>query len=129
MLFPGYEDYDSVISLLARGFGGVVLPETLFNYRVRPGSMYRTISKSKKLNLYQHISNKHRQFYETHAVDLFNLLNANGPGILLDNPTLDLHLADRLPLGGKLSAMAIGLIKRNRFVKTVAYKVYKSIKK
>lgn len=129
MLFQGYEDYDSVISMLAHGLGGVVLPEPLFNYRVRSNSMYRAISKSKKLNLYQHISNKHEQFYAIFAVDLFNLLNANGPGILLDNPSLDLHLADRLPIGGKLSAKAIDLIKRNRLVKTIAYKVYKTIKK
>jgi hypothetical protein len=91
--------------------------------------MYRGISKSKKLNLYQHISNKHNQFYAGFAIDLFNLLNANGPGILLDNPSLDLHLTDRLPIGGKLSAKAIDLIKRNRLVKTIAYKVYKTIKK
>ena len=129
MIFQGFEDYESVISILAHGFGGVVIPETLFNYRVRPDSMFREISKSKKLNLYQHISNKHKQFYATFATDIFNLLNANGPGILLDNPSLDHHLADRMPFGGKLSGKIIALIKRNSFVKTIAYKVYKMLKK
>jgi len=129
MTFPGFEDYESVIAMLDNGFGGVVFPETLFNYRVRTDSMFRTISRSKKLNLYQFISNKHKQFYATFAADVFNLLNANGPGILLDNPSLDHHLADRLPFGGKLSGKVIGLIKRNRFVKTIAYKVYKMMKK
>ena len=129
MLFQGMEDYESVIAMLENGFGGVVLPETLFNYRVRSGSMFRTISKPKKLSLYQHISNKHKKFYATFAADTFNLLNANGPGILLDNPSLDHHLADKLPFGGKLSGAIIALIKRNRFVKTIAYKIYKLIKK
>ena len=129
MIFQGLEDYESVIAMLAYGFNGVVLPETLFNYRVRTNSMFREISKSKKLNLYQHISNKHRQFYATFATDLFNLLNANGPGISLDNPSLDHHLADRMPFGGKLSGKVIALIKRNRFIKTIAYKAYKMLKK
>ncbi len=128
MLFQGFEDYESVISMLARGLGGVVIPETLFNYRVRSNSMFRTISRSKKLRLYQHISTKHKQFYATFAADIFNLLNANGPGILLDNPSLDHHLADKLPFGGKLSGKIIALMKRNRFAKTIAYKVYKLIK-
>jgi hypothetical protein len=91
--------------------------------------MIRAISTSKKLTLYQYISNKHKQFYATFAADVFNLLNANGPGILLDNPSLDHHLADRLPFGGKLSGKIIRLIKRNRFVKNIAYKAYKLFKK
>lgn len=129
MLFQGYEDYESVISMLSGGYGGVVFPEPLFNYRVRTNSMYRAVSRSKKLNLYQHISKKHQQFYASFVIDLFNLLNANGPGIVLDNPSLDLHLADKMPVGGKLSLQIIALMKKNRFVKTVAYKVYKMVKK
>ncbi len=129
MLFQGYEDYESVIAMLAEGFGGIVIPETLFNYRVRSGSMYRTISRSKKLSLYQHISEKHKMFYACFATELFNLLNANGPGILLDNPSLDHHLADNLPFNGKLSVKFIALMKRNRFVKRVAYRAYKLLKK
>jgi glycosyltransferase involved in cell wall biosynthesis len=129
MPFQGLEDYDSVISMLSLGFGGVVIPEPLFNYRVRPDSMIRAISVSKKLSLYQHISDKHKQFYATFAADVSNLLNANGPGISQDNPSLDHHLADRLPFGGKMAGKMIGLIKRNRYMKNIAYKVYKLLKK
>ncbi len=129
MSFQGLEDYDSVISLLAAGFGGIAIPEALFNYRIRPDSMIRAISTSKKLYLYQHISEKHRQFYATFAADVSNLLNANGPGISQDNPSLDYHLADRLPFGGKMAGKMVGLIKRNRFMKNIAYKVYKLLKK
>jgi glycosyltransferase involved in cell wall biosynthesis len=129
MIFPGLEDYESVISMVAHGFRGVVIPEPLFNYRVRSDSMIRAISKSKKLFLYQYISNKHKQLYATFATDVFNLLNTNGPGIFQDNPSLDHHLGDRLPFGGKLSAKIIALVKKNRFAKTIAYKMYKLLKK
>jgi glycosyltransferase involved in cell wall biosynthesis len=129
MAFQGLEDYESVISMLASGFGGVVIPEALFNYRIRPDSMIRAISVSKKLDLYQHISEKHKQFYATFAAEVSNLLNANGPGISQDNPSLDHHLADRLPFGGKMAGKMIGLIKRNRYMKNIAYKVYKLLKK
>lgn len=129
MAFQGLEDYESVISLLASGFKGVVIPETLFSYRVRADSMIRGISKEKKLFLYQYISNKHSQFYATFAADIFNLVNANGPGISLDNPSLDHHLADRLPFGGKASLRIISFIKRNKYARIVAYKLYRLLKK
>ena len=129
MNFQGLEDYDSVISMLKHGFGGVAIPDTLFNYRVRPDSMIRQISVSKKLHLYQHINEKHKQFYATFAADVSNLLNANGPGIMQDNPSLDHHLEDRLPFKGKIAGKIIVLIKRNRFARGIAYKVYKLFKK
>jgi glycosyltransferase involved in cell wall biosynthesis len=129
MIFPGLEDYEMAISMLAQGFEGVVIPEPLFNYRVRSDSMIRAVSRSKKLYIYQYISNKHKQLYATFATDVFNLLNANGPGILQDNPSLDHHLGDRIPFGGKLSAKIIALVKKNRFAKTIAYKMYKLLKK
>jgi hypothetical protein len=91
--------------------------------------MIRAISRSKKLFLYQYISNKHKQVYATFADDVFNLLNANGPGIMQDNPSLDHHLGDRIPFGGKLSAKIIALVKKSRFAKTMAYKMYKLLKK
>lgn len=125
MVFQGLEDYESVISLLSKGYGGVVLPEVLFYYRVRRNSMIREISKTKKLLLYEHITEKHKEFYATFATDIFNLLNANGPGIGLDNPTLDYHLADKLPFGGKMARMVINQVKKNRVIKTLAYKVYR----
>jgi hypothetical protein len=87
--------------------------------------MIRGISKTKKLLLYEYISKKHNRFYATFATDLFNLLNANGPGTALDNPTLDYHLTDKLPFGGKLARAVISKVKRNRLTKTVAYKIYR----
>jgi len=129
MAFQGLEDYESVISILAKGGHGVVLPEVLFYYRVRQDSMIRHISKTKKLLLYQHISHKHKDFYATFASENFNLLNANGPGIVLDNPSLDYYLAEKLPFRGKLSAKLVSMIKQNSFMKAIAYRVYRLVKK
>lgn len=91
--------------------------------------MIREVSRAKKLVLNQQISNKHKQFYATFAADIFNLLNANGPGIALDNPSLDYHLTDKMPFKGIASQKLIKLIKRNRHAKTVAYKLYRILKK
>lgn len=129
MTFQGLEDYESVIALLNAGYGGIVFPEVFFHYRVRADSMIRQISKTKKLFLYRYISNKHKQFYATFATEIFSLLNANGPGIYLDNPTRDYHLMEKLPLLGKLSSTVIQIIKKNRFAKTAAYKVYRLLNK
>lgn len=129
MSFQGLEDYESVVSILAKGGHGVVLPEVHFYYRVRKDSMIRSISKTKKLLLYQHISNKHKNFYATFASEIFNLLNANGPGIVLDNPSLDYYLAEKLPFRGVISTKIISLIKQNRFIKFIAYRIYRLVKK
>ena len=127
MAFQGLEDYDSVISLLETGNSGVILPEVLFKYRVRKDSMIRDISKTKKILLHQHITDKHKQFYATFAAEVFGLLNANGQGILLDNPSLDYHLAEKMPFGGSVSRKLIYLVKKNKLTRQIAYKVYRLV--
>src|SRR4030095_15242055 len=107
------------------GYRGVVIPEILFYYRVRPDSMIRGISTIKKLSIAQYISDKHKEFYGTFAADIFNLSNANGPGIFLDNPSLDYDLADKIRFGGKLTGKIISLVKKNKTAKTIAYKIYR----
>lgn len=125
MAFPGLEDYESVVALLANGCNGVVLPETLFHYRVRSGSMIRHISKTKKLLLHQYIADKHKDFYATFAAELYGLLNANGPGIFLDNPSLDYHLSEKIPFAAGLSGKLIYLVKKNKLTRKLAYKIYR----
>jgi glycosyltransferase involved in cell wall biosynthesis len=83
----GLEDYESVINLLHNGYRGVVLPECLFNYRIRKGSMYRGLTRHKILYSHQYISGKHADFYSKFAAEIFNLLNANGPSFAYDNPS------------------------------------------
>jgi len=123
----GMEDYDSVISLVEKGCNGVVIPEFLFFYRVRKNSMTRGFNKSNRLYLYQLLATKHSEFYATFAAELFGLLNANGPGIFIDNPSLDYHLADKMPFAGKWSKKFIYLIKRNNLVRKAALKIYRLV--
>jgi len=127
--FKSLEDYDTVISAVEKGYNGIVIPEILFYYRVRPDSMIRGISTTKKLSIAQQISEKHKDFYGTFASEIFNLSNANGPGIFLDNPSLDYDLSDKIRLGGKLTGRIISVVKRNRVAKTIAYKIYRLLNK
>ena len=86
----GLEDYETVIKMVENGCGGVAIPFPLFKYRIRPDSMFRQINRDNMLYLYGLIAKKHTKLYERYAVDVFNILNANGPGYLYDNPTWEL---------------------------------------
>lgn len=128
MTFPGLEDYESVISLLEAGYRGVSLPEPLFSYRVRTNSMIRAISTNKKLHLLQYIAEKHKKFYAIFAAEIVNLLQANGPGLALDNPTLDYVLYSRYPVVNKLAAKAVLYVKAHPRLKKLALTMYRKLK-
>ncbi|NTW31666.1 MAG: glycosyltransferase [Bacteroidetes bacterium] len=83
----GMEDYESVINMLSNGYNGVVLPEPLWNYRIRKNSMARNFTKNKQLYLYKLISEKHKNYFSKFAPELINLINHNGVGFEFDNPT------------------------------------------
>lgn len=85
-MFVGMEDYESIIRIVACGYGGVAIPEFLFNYRVRRDSMMRQLAPRSNIYNYQIISEKNPEIYRKHAIDLIGLLNANGPGYRHDNP-------------------------------------------
>jgi glycogen synthase len=125
----GMEDYDSVIQLVKNGYYGTAIPEFHFFYRVRKNSMARGFNKSNRLYLHQLLAEKHKEFYATFAAELFGLLNANGPGIFLDNPTLDYHLTEKIPLAGSLSKKIIYLVKKNSITRKMAYKIYRLLSK
>lgn len=129
MPFTGWEDYESVIAMLAAGYQGVALPEPLFFYRVRNNSMVRSLSAEKKLLLYQYIQKKHSVIYKFYALDIFNLVRANGAGIQTDNPTLDYELGKGLPFTKKISNSLIRLIKSNVYLRPIAIRLYRLIKK
>ncbi|AEJ39600.1 glycosyl transferase family 2 [Sulfobacillus acidophilus TPY] len=82
----GMEDWETVIRLVAAGYPGVVIPEPLFRYRIRPDSMSRGFNRHNLLYLYQTLTRLNADVYERHAVEVANLLNANGPQYLADTP-------------------------------------------
>lgn len=86
-LVYGMEDYEMAVHMVAKGFHGFTIPETLYNYRIRVQSMARGFTDDKKLYLYALISKKHKALFDKYGTESANILNANGPGYLHDNPT------------------------------------------
>ncbi len=84
----GMEDYDSVINMMSNGCNGVVLPERLFLYRVRKDSMSRGFNDTNQQYLYELIAEKYATTISLFGSQLYGLLNANGPGYKIENPTM-----------------------------------------
>ncbi len=86
----GLEDYEAVVRMVSKGCRGVIIPNPFFRYRVRKSSMLREISRNGMIYLYNLLVNKNSEIFKQYAVDVINLINANGPGYLYDNPTWEL---------------------------------------
>jgi glycosyltransferase involved in cell wall biosynthesis len=115
----GMEDYESLVSMLHHGLNGIVLPEVLFHYRVRSGSMFRGISTEKLLYSNKYITEKHSLYYAKFASQIINLLNANGPGYLFDNPTFQVRVSSQSVREGSLLTLVRKLVKRNEKLKRI----------
>jgi glycosyltransferase involved in cell wall biosynthesis len=67
----GLEDWDVWIGLIEKAFVGVIIPEVLFFYRRRAGSMSRLMLEGDAHErIYGYIVDKHRSSFESHLVDL-----------------------------------------------------------
>ena len=124
-LLYGLEDFESVVNMLHNGLNGIILPEVLFYYRVRTGSMFRSMSREKLLYSNKYIAEKHSAYYAKFATQIIGILNANGPGYLYDNPSFGLKVEVRSekenPFVGKLREY----VRRNEKLK----KIFLTIKK
>lgn len=127
MVFPGLEDYELLVSMAARNMAGVVLPEVKFQYRVRQDSMVRGINPYKRQLIGEYIRAKNAELYAKHSTDLLALQEMNGPAHLIDNPSLDYDFADKLPVAGKMAIKLATFVKRNKFLRPVAYRLYRMI--
>jgi glycosyltransferase involved in cell wall biosynthesis len=125
----GMEDYESVINLVKNGYYGVVLPEPLWNYRIRKDSMARAFTKEKQIYLYRLIADKHSDFYSIFASQIANLLNANGPGINYDNPTVIYKVPYNKWINLKLKQFIIKKIKSNPTIRKLVIRVIKFLQK
>src|SRR5262249_9460717 len=71
MVAQGYEDWDLWISLVEQGFPGVIIPEVLFYYRRRPGSMSQTCCYGEThIALMRYLISKHDVSYRQHLLDV-----------------------------------------------------------
>lgn len=68
---PAMQDWDFWISILEKGWRGELLPEVLFDYRIRAGSMY---SETKRPKNYSRITGmiaaRHAELYRQYCVDV-----------------------------------------------------------
>ncbi len=74
----GCEDWDLWISLVERGYRGVILPEFLFRYRRRPDSMSRAMNRPVvQLGLFRRLIEKHTESYRFYLLDLLQRRETN----------------------------------------------------
>ncbi len=60
----GYEDWDFWLSALERGWTFHLIPEVLFDYRIRPGSMVSACNEpAVRQKLVTHLIDKHKELY------------------------------------------------------------------
>jgi len=123
----GMEDYESVIQMLHNGYNGIVLPEILFFYRVRSGSMFRNVTKEKLLYSNKYISEKHTHYYTKFAIQIINLLNASGPGYLYDNPTFEISVSTKSASESILFFKLKNFIKKSERLKKITLTLKKNI--
>ena len=121
----GLEDYDSVINMMVNGFNGTILPEILFCYRVRAASMFRNMNTEKLLFSNKYIAEKHSNYYANFAVQVINLLNANGPGYHFDNPTIEVKVITRT-VGQSIFLQKLkSFVKKNQRLKKIVLSLKK----
>ena len=97
MPVQGLEDWDLWLTLAERGCRGVIIPEVLFNYRRRAGSL-STISwyGSGHLPLTSYRLAKHGEMYRTHLVDVLLHQDAETAVILRRNDEIERYIATEL---------------------------------
>lgn len=117
----GLEQYESVIHLLSKGYNGVVLPEFLFQHQEHD----KQITREKLLYSYKYIAEKHSLYYAKFATQINNLLNANGPGFLYDNPTFGVLVVTNAENNSWLMLKVKELIKKNSTLKKLALRLKK----
>jgi len=95
MVDQGDEDWDLWISLVERGCRGTIIPEVLFYYRRRPGSMCEVCTTGEThLRLVQYIMEKHQESYRKHLTTVLNCKQAEIGVLLHENYELERHLYD-----------------------------------
>jgi glycosyltransferase involved in cell wall biosynthesis len=72
------DDWESVISLMAAGLRGAMLPAPLFRYRIRDASIFRSKRGLWEVN-YEKIATKHAAYFNRFGAEIAAFLNANGP--------------------------------------------------
>jgi glycosyltransferase involved in cell wall biosynthesis len=99
----GCEDWDLWITMVERGFPGTIVPEFLFRYRRRPGSMSQVMMEGDKHpRLYRRLVAKHAASYRAHLEPL--LIRREREEAHLKGQIHDLELDDYLTVTPQLTS-------------------------
>ena len=86
MVDSGDEDWDLWLSLVEKGFRGAIIPEVLFYYRRRAGSMSTfSMRGERRVRLWGNLLEKHRASYERYLPEVLALKEAECGRLLLGN--------------------------------------------
>lgn len=89
----GDEDWDLWLGIVERGYRGVILPEVLFHYRRRAGSMgYACTEGPTHLRLLRYMVGKHEASFRLHLFELLLRKEAESCDLLKRTYALDRHL-------------------------------------
>ena len=97
MPVQGDEDWDLWLTLVERGHLGVILPEVLFNYRRRAGSMSTVCWQGAgHMPLARYRIAKHRETYQTHLLDVLLHQDEETAALLRKNDEIERYVASTL---------------------------------
>lgn len=97
MPYPGYEDWDLWINLVERGARGIILPEVLFYYRRRPGSLSEACTRGEQhLALMRYLVSKYETSYRAHLLELLIRKEATSCDLLKTSYALEREIESRL---------------------------------
>jgi glycosyltransferase involved in cell wall biosynthesis len=95
----GYEDWDLWLSLVSRGFTGKILPEVLFYYRRRLGSMSTVCTVGDAhLKLIRYLVDKHATSYDQHLAEVLARKDRDLGEQLRANDSLERYIETSLKL-------------------------------
>lgn len=97
MPVQGGEDWELWLTLVERGYRGMILPEVLFNYRRRPGSL-STVSwyGSGHVPLTTYRLARHSESYRAHLSDVLLYQDTETAGFLRRNDELERYIGTEL---------------------------------
>jgi hypothetical protein len=93
MPLQGYEDWDLWISLVEQGFRGTIIPEALFFYRRRAGSMSSVCCEGEgHLELMKYLLEKHERSYRENLREVLRMKDDAVSEVLRTNYELERNL-------------------------------------
>jgi len=97
MPVQGDEDWDLWLTLVTGGYRGVIVPESLFRYRQRSGSMSTICWHGPgHLPLAGYRIAKHRETYRAHLLEVLLHQDAETAALLRHNDEIERHIASEL---------------------------------